>query len=127
MAYTMDHIHLVCRNLEQVIEFFTGNFEAEFVGIKKFEGVNGATINLGGFKINLRALKENEELADADHGVHGFHHMGIGVDDLDMEFERLSEKGYRFSVPPKKIDDTLRVAFFEGPENLIVELLEKKA
>jgi catechol 2,3-dioxygenase-like lactoylglutathione lyase family enzyme len=127
MAYTLDHLHMVCRNLEQVIEFFTGNFEAQLVGIKKFEGVNGATINLGGFKINLRALKENEELAEAGRGVHGYHHIGIGVDDLDTEYERLSGKGYQFSVPPKKVDDTLRIAFFEGPENLIVELLEKTA
>jgi hypothetical protein len=44
-----------------------------------------------------------------------------------MECDRLSGKGYRFSVPPKKIDDTLRIAFFEGPENLTVELLERKA
>lgn len=127
MAYTLDHIHMVCRNLEQVIEFFTGNFEAQLVGIKKFDGVDGATINLGGSKINLRALKENEELADADQGVHGYHHIGIGVSDLDKEYERLSGKGYRFSVPPKKVDGTLRIAFFEGPENLTVELLEKKA
>ncbi|HDR15539.1 MAG TPA: VOC family protein [Desulfobacteraceae bacterium] len=127
MGYTLDHIHLVCRNLEEIIEFFTGNFEAELVGIKKFGGVDGATLNLNGSKINLRVLKENEELAAADQGIHGYHHIGIGVDDLDKEYERLSGKGYKFSLPPKEIDQTMRIAFFEGPEDLTIELLEKKA
>jgi catechol 2,3-dioxygenase-like lactoylglutathione lyase family enzyme len=125
MTYTLDHIHLVCRNLQEMIDFFTDNFEAELVAMKTFGGVDGATLRLGGSKINLRALQEDEELASGDM-VHGYHHMGIGVDDLDKEYERLNQKGYKFSLPPKTLDETLRIAFFKGPQNLTFELLETK-
>jgi catechol 2,3-dioxygenase-like lactoylglutathione lyase family enzyme len=127
MAYTLDHIHLVCRNLQEMIDFFTQNLEAELVTMKKFAGVDGATLDLSGTTINLRVSQKNENLADPGScKIYGYHHVGIAVDNIEAEYKKLSDKGFKFSLPPKDLDDTLTIAFFEGPESLTIELLQRK-
>ena len=127
MPYRLDHIHLVCRNLQEMIDFFTGNFDAKLIGMKKFGGVDGASLDLSGTMINLRICRENENLADPRScKTYGYHHMGLTVDDIDAEYKRLSDRGCRFSLPPKDAGDTLRIAFLDGPENITIELLQQK-
>ena len=93
--------------------------------MKKFGGADGASLNLSGTTINVRVPHENENPADPRTcKTYGYHHMGITVDDVDAEYKRLSHKGYRFSLPPQDVDETLRVAFVEGPENITIELLQ---
>lgn len=127
MAYTLNHIHLVCRDLQRMVDFFTQNFGAELIAMKKFGGADGASLDLSGTTINLRVLQENERMLDPAEGkTFGYHHVGIDVDDIDAKYKELSGKGFTFSVPPKDIDETLRIAFFDGPENVTLELLQKK-
>jgi len=127
MPYKLHHIHLVCRNLQGLIDFFADNFEARLIGMKKFGGVDGASLDLSGTMINLRIPHENESLADPRScKTYGYHHVGITVDDVDAEYKRLSDKGYKFPLPPQNVDETLRVAFLEGPENITIELMQVK-
>ena len=125
MANTLNHIHLVCRDLQQMIDFFTQNFDASLITMKKFGGADGASLDLSGVTINLRVTQENEKILD-DGKTYGYHHIGINVDDIDAKYEDLKGKGYAFSVTPKDIDETLRIAFFDGPENVTLELLQEK-
>jgi len=127
MAYSLNHIHLVCKDLQPMIDFFTQNFDAKLIAMKKFGGADGASLDLSGTMINLRVLQENEKMMDPASGkTFGYHHVGINVDDVDAEYNKLSGKGFTFSVAPKDIDETLRIAFFDGPENVTFELLQKK-
>jgi len=125
MANTLNHIHLVCRDLQQMIDFFTQNFEASLITMKQFGGADGASLDLSGVTINLRVTQENEKILDSGK-TYGYHHIGINVDDIDAKYEDLKGKGYAFSVTPKDIDETLRIAFFDGPENVTLELLQEK-
>ena len=125
MANTLNHIHLVCRDLQQMIDFFTQTFDASLITMKQFGGADGASLDLSGVMINLRVTQENEKILDSGK-TYGYHHIGINVDDIDAKYEDLKGKGYAFSVAPKDIDETLRIAFFDGPENVTLELLQKK-
>ena len=125
MANTLPHIHLVCRDLQQMIDFFTQTFDASLITMKQFGGADGASLDLSGVTINLRVTQENEKILDSGK-TYGYHHIGINVDDIDAKYEDLKGKGYAFSVAPKDIDEKLRIAFFDGPENVTIELLQEK-
>ncbi len=126
MAYTLNHIHIVCKDLQQMIDFFTQSFDASLIAMKQFGGADGATLDLSGTTINLRVLQENEKMMDPASGkTFGYHHIGINVDDIDATYKDLSDKGYLFSVPPKDLPE-YRIAFMDGPENVTIELLQKK-
>ena len=126
MPYRLNHIHIVCEDLQKMIDFFTDNFGVKLIAMRKFGDADGASLDLDGTTINLRVPNEVDKLLkNPDGKTYGYHHMGIEVDDIDTKYKELSEKGYVFSVPPKDIEN-MRIAFFDGPENVTLELLELK-
>lgn len=127
MAYQLHHIHIITKDLRQMMDFFTECFDVKQITERKFGAADGASFDLGGVTINLRMANENETFQDGAAGKpYGWHHIGISVDDLDAIHQKLTDKGYTFSAPPRTTDKGVRVAFFDGPESLTFELLQAK-
>jgi catechol 2,3-dioxygenase-like lactoylglutathione lyase family enzyme len=123
MSYQFDHLHIVCRDLEGMIAFFTQNFETTLIERRPFGGSPGAVLDLGGTTINLRLAKESEPLMhDENAKPLGLHHIGIAVDNVDAEYQRLTARGYHFTTLPTDVPGH-RIAFFNGPENLTIEIM----
>ena len=45
MTYHFDHLHLVCRDLEKMIDFFVGSLGAALIVRKKFGTADGASLD----------------------------------------------------------------------------------
>ena len=55
----------------------------------------------------------------------GISHLAFTVDDLDMKYERLKDKGIKFiSSPRLSPDKYAKVAFCRAPEGTFIELVE---
>jgi len=61
-----------------------------------------------------------ENLARSNYG---FDHIGLQVEDLQAAHDNLVQRGYSFFVPPTETADTI-IAFFKGPENISIELVQ---
>ncbi len=124
MTYRFHHVHLICKNLEDMIIFFTDVLEATLVARKKFGTADGASLDLQGTTVNLRVDREDEVMTgDASQTRFGYDHIGLQVEDVDAAYEDLKKRGYNFFMPPKDLPD-LRIAFFRGPEDIIIELVQ---
>jgi catechol 2,3-dioxygenase-like lactoylglutathione lyase family enzyme len=124
MTYRLHHIHLLCSDLEQMIDFLTQRLGASLVERKKFLNADGASLDLNGTIINLRVAREDEKVQkDGTALQYGFHHIGLVVEDLEKVYRDLSGMGYPFSVTPRETGNN-RIAFFTGPDNTIFELLQ---
>jgi catechol 2,3-dioxygenase-like lactoylglutathione lyase family enzyme len=124
MSYHLHHIHIVCRDLEGMIEFFGRTFQAGLVKRKTFGGAAGAVLDLGGSAVNLRVAQRNEVLRSNDKSQsYGYHHIGVTVADIAAEYERLSAAGHEFLVAPTDIGE-LWTAFLKGPEGIVIELVQ---
>ena len=124
MTYRFHHVHLICKNLEDMINFFTDVLEATLVVRKKFGTADGASLDLQGTTVNLRVDREDEVMTgDASQTRFGYDHIGLQVEDVDAAYEDLKKRGYNFFMPPKDLPD-LRIAFFRGPEDIIIELVQ---
>jgi len=122
MTYRFDHLHLVCRDLEKMIDFFVGSLGAALIVRKKFGTADGASLDLHGTTINLRVSREDEQLAgDAFEPRYGYDHIGLAVEDVDAACRDLTDRGYSFFMPPTDIPGQ-RIAFFKGPDGITVEL-----
>ena len=127
MIYRLHHLHLICSNLEQMITFFTEVLGAFLVERKKFGTADGATLDLKGTIINLRIAREDEKFSDGSSVPnYGYHHIGLTVDNVEQAYRELSGKGYVFSVQPSVVGKN-RIAFFNGPDNITIELLQPLA
>ena len=124
MSYKLHHIHILCKDLIGMRDFFVDTLEAKLIEMKQFGGADGASLDLSGVRVNLRVGQEGEKIADDPDGkIYGYHHVGLDVEDLDAVYKNLTDKGYVFSVPPKDLPG-LRIAFFDGPENVTFELMQ---
>jgi glyoxylase I family protein len=126
MSFRFHHVHIICKDLEKMIGFFTESIGAELVKRKKFGTADGASLDLKGTTINLRVVRVDEKLeGDASRTVFGYNHIGLEVEDIDVAFTDLTAQGYSFFMPPTDIPD-LRIAFFRGPEDIVIELVQMK-
>lgn len=126
MKYRFHHVHLICRDLEKMITFFTDVLHAKLVARRKFGTADGASIDVHGTTVNLRVAREDETMAgDASETRYGFDHIGLEVDDVDAAHNDLTERGYSFFMPPRDIPN-LRIAFFKGPEDITIELVQSR-
>ena len=126
MNYRFHHIHLICKDLAGMIDFFTETLGATLIGKKKFGTADGASLDLQGTTVNLRVAREDEEMAgDASQPRFVYDHLGLQVEDVDAAYQDLKTRGFSFFMAPKDIPD-LRIAFFRGPEDIIIELVQEK-
>jgi catechol 2,3-dioxygenase-like lactoylglutathione lyase family enzyme len=127
MAYRLHHLHIICRDLEKMITFFTETLEAKLVMRKKFGTADGASLDLQGTTVNLRVSREDETIVgDASQSSYGYDHIGLQVEDIETAYTELQAQGFSFLVPPTDIPD-LKMAFFKGPEDITIELVQPLA
>jgi catechol 2,3-dioxygenase-like lactoylglutathione lyase family enzyme len=123
MDYRFHHLHLICRDLEQMIEFFTAALGAQLVARRKLGNADGAMLDLTGVPVWLRGLRPGEEIDAEPKGKRfGYDHIGVAVDNLYDAYLELVAKGITFTMPPA--NQEAKVAFFEGPDHLQVELFQ---
>jgi catechol 2,3-dioxygenase-like lactoylglutathione lyase family enzyme len=124
MMYRYHHFHLICSDLEQTENFFTGVLEAKLIQRRKFGTADGAVLDLNGTTISLRKAREDDNIAgDSSQQRFGYDHLGLEVEDLDAVYEELKEKGITFSIPPTSVE-TGRMAFIKGPDGITIELFQ---
>ena len=124
MIYKFHHLHLLCSDLQNTIDFFTQILGADLMARKKFGGADGATLDLSGTKINLRVAGENESVnTDTTRSTYGYHHMCLQVKDIHAVYKELMEKGFKFVAPPVDAAGN-RIAFFKGPDNIVIEVCQ---
>jgi glyoxylase I family protein len=125
MLFRFHHVHIICKDLEKMIGFFTEGLGADLIRRKKFGTADGASLDLQGTTINLRVARADENLeGDASRTVYGYNHIGLEVEDIEVAYTDLSAQGYSFFMPPTNIPE-LRIAFFRGPEDIVIELVQR--
>ena len=121
---SIDHVHIHASNPAKTIEFYESFFGAEV--IQEIESVGRKlTIMSLGDKSKLSILhvppaveKPNPEMASIDH-------IGIEVENIEELINRLKKKGFNFSVDLNQSPSGTKIAFFFGPDNVYIELIER--
>jgi catechol 2,3-dioxygenase-like lactoylglutathione lyase family enzyme len=125
MTYRFHHVHILCQDLEKMIGFFTEALGAHLVRRKKFGTADGASLDLKGTTVNLRVARSDERVeGDASRTAYGYNHIGLEVDDIESAHTDLRSRGCSFFMPPTDIPG-LRIAFFRGPEQIVIELVQR--
>ncbi|MBN1315420.1 MAG: VOC family protein [Anaerolineales bacterium] len=123
MDYTFHHLHLICSNLDQMIDFMTGVLGATLKVRKMMGPTEGAIIDISGTEIYLRPPREGEQIGGAGGAKRfGCDHFGLVVDDIQAAYEELSEQGFTFTLPPTA--QAGGIAFFKGPDGIDIELFQ---
>ena len=121
MSYRFHHVHIICKDLEKMVRFFTEALGAKLIDRRKFGTADGACLDLNGTTVNLRVAREDENMVgDASQSTYGYDHIGLEVEDIESAFKDLTARGFSFLMPPTDIPD-LKIAFFKGPEDITID------
>ncbi len=143
MASEYLHVGISVRDLEKSVQFYT-----EVLGMEK-----GIQVSHQGEKISRVVAVENTEV-DVCYVTNGKHrlelieyknkakaklnytyksqddpglvHIAFIVDDVDQIYQKIKDLGYDFNSPPMVTrENGPKIAFFRGPDNVIIELYQK--
>lgn len=135
------HMGIVVSNLEPALDFYTGllglkvikradesgEYLDKVLGLKnvavstiKMAADDGNLVELLYFQSHSGKPAKNRKICD-----NGLTHIAFTVEDVNAEYERLSNAGVPFnSLPQKSADGYAWIAFCRDPEGNFIELVE---
>ena len=127
MPYAFNHVHLKAPDPEKTAQWYVKAFNFKIVSdtvrawgdrFIRCETEDGVVVNISG-------ARHNEHMNPGDASAHwGLEHIGISVDDIQAEVERLTSMGAKLIEGPVIAAPNLKIAFIEGPDSTRIELLE---
>ncbi len=136
------HVGIGVKDLEKSVKFYTevmgmeeeyrthneGEKISRIVGVKDVDmdvcvvKKNNVKIELLDYK-NDGLKKQNKHIGQAEPGLI---HLAFLVDDVDKEYERITSLGFKFNAPPMVArENGPKITYFEGPDNVVIEIFEK--
>ncbi len=124
--YKYDHVHLRSLDPAKASKFYVEKFGAVLVSDERTDTSWRITINLGGLPLFI------DQVPAGTHGPLkapslGYEHIGLVVPDLDAAVAELDAKGVEFTVRPTSPRPGIKISFIKGPDDVLIEVLERSA
>jgi lactoylglutathione lyase len=124
--FAYDHVHLRSPEPEQTARYYERMFGAEIIKSIQSDGRERVDMKLGGVMMFIAKVEPDAALAEKPSGSFvGLDHLGLRVRDIDVVCAELKTKGAEFTVEPKTIRPGVRIAFVRGPQNVLIEILDR--
>ena len=124
--FTYDHVHLRSPDPDATAAYYERMFGAKVIKSVMSNGLSRTDMNLGGVMVFIAQVGPETDLHEKQEGSFvGLDHLGLRVRDIDAVCEELKAKGAEFTVEPKTIRPGVRIAFVRGPQNVLIELLDR--
>jgi lactoylglutathione lyase len=124
--FAYDHVHLRSPDPDATASYYERMFGAEIIKSVMSNGLPRTDMRLGGVMFFIAQVPQDAGLAKKPEGSFvGLDHMGLRVKNIDTVVAELKAKGAEFTVEPKTIRPGVRIAFVRGPQNVLIELLDR--
>ncbi|MGE5269640.1 MAG: VOC family protein [Thiohalocapsa sp.] len=128
VQFTYDHVHLRSPDPDATAAWYERMFGATPIRSVMSNGIERTDMNLGGVMVFIAQVPPDAELSKKpEGGFVGLDHLGLRVENIDAVCAELKAKGAEFTVEPKTIRPGVRIAFVRGPQNVLIELLDRDA
>jgi lactoylglutathione lyase len=126
VTYQFDHVHIYCSDLAATEKWFVEGMGASVRQRMEAAGSSSAFLDYAGTTVILRSFAEGQQLVPGSENQYGEDHFGVKVNDLEAATRELKAKGVKFTMEPNEIRPGIKIAFVSGPDNIRIELLERK-
>ncbi|WP_336365148.1 VOC family protein [Halalkalicoccus salilacus] len=123
------HVAIKVDSLEEGLDFYRQQFDAEFLERGHADdgggatAVNHAALEIADKRVYLFDRAPYEAAGLVDDVPTGFLHFGFVVDDIEAAYEELAAAGVEFVMEPSVFGD-LKITFVTDPAGVRIELLE---
>ena len=124
--FTYDHVHLRSPDPDATAGWYERVFGAKVIKSVMSNGLPRTDMELGGVMMFIAQVPQDAALSEKPEGSYvGLDHLGLRVRNIDAVCTELKAKGVEFTVEPKTIRPGVRIAFVRGPQNVLIELLDR--
>ena len=121
MTVTFHHVHLRCEDLDSAVSYYENIFDGKVLETVDVGGLKVARMEIGGERIFLSPKLGDMEVEDTSGNPRwGLYQLAFTVEDLDTTVAELQAKGAELDY----LRPEIRRAFFKGPDNVQIELIE---
>lgn len=122
-----DHVHLVSEDPESAASWYEDKLGGKVAGSGQAGGSLTVRVAFEGATIIIRGQRANEQLGKKPGLQWGTDHFGFRMSgDFDSYCNDLKSKGVKFTMDPVDFTPDIRIAFIEAPDNVSIELLQRK-
>jgi len=119
MTFKLNHVHLKTKNPEMTARFYVDTLGAKYANRTTSGGLR---VDLHGLLLNVSEFHQTQKRKQK----YGMEHIAIETDEFDVVLGNLRAQGV--NIIELIADPGLRrVCFFEGPDSVEIELMERKA
>ena len=126
MHYASDHLHLRSRDAVQAAAFYVEAFGAREVKRVGADPVQRVVLDLGGLTLFIEQAQDAIAPATPTPCL-GIEHFGLRVADIEAAMADLTARGVPVRAGITERGPGLRIAFVEGPDGALIEILERTA
>ena len=124
--YWFDHTHLVSPDPGKTAQIYQGIFGAKLVDTRQMpDGRTLFTLDFDGTRVLVTNPRSKSQKGSPLGSGYGLDHFGIQTDDIEAAAEHLRANGVEFTEGVRQMRLGVKVAFLLGPENVLIELLER--
>lgn len=126
-SYRYDHMHIRSRDVKKTAEYYHRVFGATILESVQSDGKPRTDLDLDGLTIFIAPVAPDAAVPAAPaEPYEGLDHFGLRVDDMDAAVAELRRRGADFAMEPRTIRPGVRIAFVRAPDNVRIELLERR-
>lgn len=126
MQYACDHVHLRSRDAVSAAAFYVETFGARELKRVADGAVQRVVLDLGGLTVFIEQAPAEIFPATSTPCL-GIEHIGLRVADIEAAMADLTARGVPVRTGITERGQGLRIAFVEGPDGALIEILERKA
>lgn len=128
MKYVINHVHIRATDPRKSAEWYVEHFNAEIMSEREvMPGTITVSTKVGGSaRLNISSQPEGSspQRASAELNQLGLEHFGFDVEDLQEELTRLEQAGVRIVLPLTEVVGGAKLAYIEGPDDVLIELVQ---
>lgn len=129
MAYAINHVHIRSSDPHASASWYEKHFAARIVSDREvMPGTITVSMEVGGpvrLNISSRPSGSSGGRAVAELNRLGLEHFGFDVEDLEAELTKLEDAGVRVVLPLTEVVGGTRLAYIEGPDDVLIELVQR--
>ena len=128
MPYLINHVHIRSADPPASAAWYTEHFGAEKVSEREvMPGTVTISMDMGSpvrLNISSQVAGSSDERATAELNRLGLEHFGFDVEDIESDIARLSAAGVRVVLPITEVPGGAKLAYIEGPDDVLIELVQ---
>ena len=128
MTYFINHVHIRSKKPEQSAIWYEKYFNAKTISSREvIPGTITITMEAGGetrLNISSQPSGSSDATVPAELNTLGLEHFGFGTDDIDSDLAKFKDSGIRIVLPSTIIPGGAKIAFIEGPDKVLIELVQ---